>query len=162
MTQKAFIETDSEGKQRITIICANPSKNYHADIAALFVNVPNSAEVGFIKDGSTWKAEAASSIAIDNGIAKSQQTSRKPLFMTHVTAADRAKYRAAVKDGSNDLVNDLELTWGSGGTVWLLDNAANTEYKNVLTDLKTAGILSDASIAKITTAFSLDKTPPNL
>ena len=130
MTQKAFIETDSAGKQRITIICADPSKNYHADIAAL--------------------------------LAKSQQTSRKALFMMHLTAADRTKYRAAVKDGSNDLVNDLELTWGSGGSVWLLNHAANTEYKNVLTDLKTAGILSDESIAKITTAFFLDKTPPNL
>jgi len=162
MTQKALIETDSEGNQRISVICADPAKNYHASIAGLFVSVPNSAKVGFIKDGSTWKAEAEPSIAFDNGIAKSQQMARKPLFMMNLITADRAKYRAAVKDGSNDLVNDLELTWDSGGTVWLLDNAANTEYKNVLTDLKTAGILSDASIAKLTTAFYLDKTPPNL
>ncbi len=162
MTQKALIETDLEGNQRISTICADPAKNYHASIAALFVSVPNSAKVGFIKDGSTWKAEAEPSLAFDSGVAKSTQTARKPLFMINITAADRTKYRAAVKDGSNDLVNDLELTWDAGGTVWLLNHAANTEYKNVLTDLKAASILSDASIAKLTTAFSLDKTPPNI
>ena len=43
--------------------------------------------------------------------------------------------------------------------IWLANVPENTQFKDALTNLKAAGILSDATIAKLTTLLKLDRDP---
>ena len=43
--------------------------------------------------------------------------------------------------------------------IWLANTPENAEFKDALTNLKAAGILSDATIAKLTTFLKLDRDP---
>lgn len=175
MANYALIETRADGKQAIVQICpSDPSKRFHADIAKEFVSVADSVKQGQIKSGSKWiddpdvkeyvsRGPEGSLIPEDHDLGKDWQCLTKVALFRVISRDSRTKYRKAVADADVDIVNALEEFWTSteGGEVWFKDSAKNTEWKTVVADLKTAGILSDADITALTKEFFLDKTAMN-
>lgn len=155
-----------DGKETILDQSADPTKQFHPDYAKLFVSIPSTARAGYVKNGTKWEAptfvdsgdtnEEANALAM-----KHIQQVTKGVFFLELTRAERVAYKAAVKAGDKDVVNDLETCWEESGDVWLLNHASNP-HKDVLADLKALGILTDATIAKLTTNHKLDKIPPTV
>ncbi len=175
MANYALIETRADGKQEVVQTCSSdPKKRFHADIAKLFVSVAASVKKGQIKSGTKWiddpdvkeyvsRGPEGSLIPEDKELSKDWQSASKRAFFVIISRDSRIKYRKAVADADVDIVNSLEDLWTTteGGEVWLKDSAKNTEWKNAIADLKTAGILSDADITALTKEFFLDRTAFN-
>ncbi len=160
MANYGLVET-VDGKETVIEISADPTKQFHADLAEHFVSISASARPGWIKNGSKWEAPAAADPAPDTDSMLHAQCVTKGLFFLEITRAERAAYKAALKAGTNDTVNDLEDVWQDSGDVWLLDHVKN-EHKDVLANLKADGILTDATITNLTTIHKLDKVPPGV
>ena len=171
MANYALIETRPDGKQEVVQTCSSdPKKRFHADIAKLFVSVAASVKKGQIKSGTKWiddpdakeyvsRGPEGSLIPEDKELSKVWQSISKGAFFATISRDSRTKYRKAVADADVDIVNALEDFWtaSDGGEVWFRDSAKNTEWKNTVADLKTAGILSDADITALTKEFFLDR-----
>ena len=154
------------GKEVIEDQSTDPTKQFHPDYAKLFVSIPNTARQGYVKNGTKWEAPTVWDEGDTNEEANAMamrhtQQVTKSLFFLELTRAERLAYKAAVKAGDKDVVNDLETCWEESGDIWLFNHASNP-HKDVLTDLKALGILTDATIAKLTTIHQLDKVPPGV
>jgi len=155
-----------DGKEIISDQSTKPTEQFHPDYAKLFVSIPNTARQGYVKNGTKWEApihvdEGDTNEEADSQSQKHKQQVTKGLFFLELTRAERVAYKAAVKAGDKDVVNDLETCWEESGDIWLFNHASNP-HKDVLTDLKALGILTDATIAKLTTIHKLDKAPPEV
>lgn len=177
MANYALIETRADGKQEVVQTCSSdPKKRFHADIAKLFVSVAASVKKGQIKSGTKWiddpdeaakayvsRGPEGSLVPTDKELGKDWQCVSKANFFRVISRDARTKYRKALADGDVDVVNDLDTYWttSAGGEVWLRDSSKNTEWKNAVADLKTAGIISDADITALNKEFFLDRTAFN-
>ena len=162
MANYGLVET-IDGKETITNISSDPTKQFHADLAKLFVSVSASAREGWVKNGSKWEAPADKPDPVpDTSAMVHTQCVTKALFFLELTRAERKAYKAALTAGTSDTVNDLEDLFQNSGDVWLLDHAQNEQGKDLLTNLKAEGILTDATITKLTTIHQLDKVPPGI
>ena len=162
MANYGLVETIN-GKETITQVSSDPTKQFHEDLAKIFVSVSASAKSGWVKNGSKWEAPAdIPDPTPDTNSMVHTQCVTKSLFFLEMTRAERTAYKAAVKAGTSDTVNDLEDIFQNSGDVWLLDHAQNEQGKDVLANLKAEGILTDATITKLTTIHQLDKVPPGV
>ncbi len=145
----------------VTDICLNadPKDRYHPDLAKLFVEVPDNVRNGWKKKGDDT-FEAPTDVPIDNPpgenykVMPSDQKILKAEFILHMTKDERKAWKAKV--GSDTLVDAIEEEWSIGVGVWFGTKNADNPYKNAMADLKTKGIIGDATIAKLTKKYYLD------
>lgn len=73
--------------------------------------------------------------------------------MLAMTKDERKVWRTKI--GNDDLVDTLEEEW-TLGDIWLATNIADNEFKDTLADLKTKGLIGDATIKKLKDKYFLD------
>ena len=159
MAKKAIIEDNI-----VTTVCIGDiTKSYHPDLQALFVDVPDDTNQGDVRNPSdnTFK-HAGNPKTISPDIAPfspQEQEVPQAVFKSTLTRAERKAWKAKI--GSDDTVDAMQSLWDDNPmeSIWLANVAENAEYKDALTNLKAAGILGDATIAKLTTLLKLDKDP---
>ena len=159
MATKAIIENNI-----VTNVCTlDITKCYHPDLQALFVDVPDGTAQGDVRNPSdnTFK-HAGNPKTISPDIAPfstQEQEVPQAVFKSTLTRAERKAWKAKI--GSDDTVDAMQGLWDETplASIWLANVAENTEYKDALTNLKAAGVLGDATIAKLTTLLKLDRDP---
>ena len=159
MATKAIIEDNI-----VTTVCIGDiTKSYHPDLQALFVDVPDDTNQGDVRNPSdnTFK-HAGNPKTISPDIAPfstQEQEVPQAVFKSTLTRAERKAWKAKI--GSDDTVDAMQGLWDETplASIWLANVAENAEYKDALTNLKAAGVIGDATIAKLTTLFKLDRDP---
>ena len=145
----------------VTDICLNadPKDRYHPDLAKLFVEVPDNVRGGWKKTGdNTFEAPVPQPIDYPPGdgykVMPNDQKILKAEFMVAMTKDERKAWKAKV--GSDTLIDSIEEEWSLGVEVWFGTKNADNPYKGAMADLKTKGVIGDATIAKLTTKYYLD------
>lgn len=159
MATKAIIENNI-----VTTVCTGDiTKSYHPDLQSLFVDVPDGTGQGDVLNPSdgTWK-KAGNPRTITPDIAPfstQEQEVPQAIFKSTLTREERKTWKAKI--GSDDTVDAMQGLWDEDpmAAIWLANVPENAEFKDALTNLKAAGILSDATIAKLTTLLKLDRDP---
>lgn len=146
----------------VTDVCyADPTKLYHPDVAKHFVTVPDEVKTAWKKTGdNTFEAPPAREYtpptvpgSTGGKISPGDQRVCKTEFMLAMTKDERKVWRTKI--GNDDLVDTLEEEW-TLGDIWLATNIADNEFKDTLADLKTKGLIGDATIKKLKDKYFLD------
>ena len=145
----------------VTDICLNaePKDRYHPDLAKLFVEVPDNVTNGWKKKGD-GTFEAPVDVPIHNPpgdsykVNPNDQKILKAEFLLTMTKDERKAWKAKI--GSDTLIDAIEEEWSLGVEVWFGTKNADNTYKDALADLKTKGVIGDATIAKLTKKYYLD------
>ena len=93
-------------------VSANPAAQFHADLAAQFVEVPDAVEAGWIVTGGTWAAPPAPPVIAP--VQRYLLTPSRPQFLLLFTGPERVAIRASIDALVVDflaIINDPALEW---------------------------------------------------